>query len=238
MVTDALVPATVTPMELLQSAINQNLDIDKLSKLLELQLRWEANEARKAYVEAMNQFKSNPPTITKNKHVKFGNTQYDHATLDNVCDAVTQSLSEHGISHRWRIDEDRPDWIKVTCILTHKFGHSEETSQGGPPDNSGSKSPIQERASTVTYLQRYTLLAAIGMAASNDTDGAPATQLPEDAVKAIEAATTFEALDKAFKAAFAKADQKQKEQLIALKDRRRGEMRQSTQGVPLEWGKK
>jgi hypothetical protein len=64
-----LVLASPTPMDLLQMAINRDLDIDKLAKLLELQKDWEKGEARKAFVEAMNAFKRNPPSITKNKHV-------------------------------------------------------------------------------------------------------------------------------------------------------------------------
>src|SRR5258708_4635708 len=168
---ESLVPMLTTPVELLRIAVSQNADIDKLTKLMDLQERWERNEARKAFVVAMNAFKANPPEILKNKHVKAGQMEYDHATLDNVCKAVTQGLSEHGISDRWKM-EQAEQWIKVTCILTHDMGHSEETTLHGAPDNSGAKNAIQAIGSTVTYLQRYTLLAATGLAAANsDTDG-------------------------------------------------------------------
>jgi hypothetical protein len=52
----------------------------------------------------MNAFKANPPAISKNKHVHFGQTTYDHATLDHVTDTIIQALSKHGISHRWEVD--------------------------------------------------------------------------------------------------------------------------------------
>ena len=61
----------LTPVELLRIAVSQNADIDKLTKLMDLQERWERNEARKAFVVAMNAFKSAPPTISKNKQVSF-----------------------------------------------------------------------------------------------------------------------------------------------------------------------
>jgi hypothetical protein len=61
---------------------DSNVDIDKLAKLLDIQERWEANEAKKAYVEAMAAFKASPPTIYKDRHVKYGNTEYDHASLE------------------------------------------------------------------------------------------------------------------------------------------------------------
>lgn len=170
-VEQALTLGSAAPNELLRMAVSQGAGIETLEKLLDLQLRYEKNEARKAYVVAMNAFKQNPPTILKNKSVSFGQTSYSHATLDHVCDAVTKGLSEHGISHRWKVDQ-LEGWIKVTCILTHDMGHSEETTLQGQPDQSGSKNSIQAIGSTVTYLQRYSLLAATGLAASNgDTDG-------------------------------------------------------------------
>jgi len=176
MQTEALVPASVTPVDLLRIAVSQDADIDKLKQLMDLQERWEANEARKAFVSAMNEFKKNPPAITKNKDVAFGNTKYSHATLDHVCDAVTKGLSEHGISHRWKVDQST-EWITVTCVLTHALGHSEETMLKGVADSSGSKNSIQAIGSTVTYLQRYTLLAATGLAAGgSDNDGRDTNQ--------------------------------------------------------------
>lgn len=173
----AMVP--MNPERLLEMAVSKGVDTEQLTKLMDLRDRWEANEARKAYVTAMNAFKADPPTITKNKTVAFGQgdraTSYNHATLDHVCDAVTNALSKHGISHRWKIDQDGAG-IKVSCILTHELGHSEETMLVGAPDTSGSKNSIQAIGSTVTYLQRYTLLAACGLAASNaDNDGAGTT---------------------------------------------------------------
>ena len=170
-----------TPMELLHIAVANNLDIDKLAKLMELQKQWKLDQAREAFVKAINAFKANPPAITKNRHVSFGETHYDHATLDQVCAVVNRDLSKYGLSHRWAID-DGGEMIAVTCVLTHELGHSEQTTMRGPADNSGKKNPIQARASTVTYLQRYTLLAAVGLAAGgtdNDGIGAGFEQLDE-----------------------------------------------------------
>lgn len=170
-----------------RAVMSPDFDVNKLKELLELRERYEASEARKAFVAAMNAFKQNPPTITKNKDVAFGNTRYSHATLDHVCDSVIQGLSAHGISHRWKVSQDA-EWITVTCVLTHEQGHSEETMLKGCADNSGSKNSIQAIASTVTYLQRYTLLAATGLAAGGtDNDGrgdtsAPAKLIPRDQV--------------------------------------------------------
>lgn len=80
--------AAVTPMQLLQIATEKGADVAQLERLMDLQLKWEANEARKAFVEAKAAFYKDAPEITKNKHVGFtsrrtgGDTDYWHATLD------------------------------------------------------------------------------------------------------------------------------------------------------------
>jgi ERF superfamily len=108
--------------------------------------------------------------ILKNKHLMLDGMEYDHATLDHVTEAITETLSAVGISHRWKVSQS-PE-IAVTCVLTHEMGHSEETTLQALPDTSGSKNSIQAIGSTVTYLERYTLLAATGMAAAGmDNDG-------------------------------------------------------------------
>jgi hypothetical protein len=166
---DTQLPIGLTPVDLLRIAVSQNADIDKLTKLMDLQERWEKNEAEKAFDAAMQRFKANAPNISKNHAVKFGNTAYKHATLDHACDEIIPALSAVGITHKWRMTQDK-DLITVICVLKG-FGHSEETQLQGVPDNSGSKNSIQAVASTVTYLQRYTLLSACGLAAKNDDDG-------------------------------------------------------------------
>lgn len=166
----------VTPAQMLQMAVQQGADLDKLEKLMELQERWEASQARKAWVAAMASFKADPPSIGKNKRVHFTNkagvvTDYKHATLDNVCDIVNKALSAHGLSHRWETHQGEGR-IKVTCYITHVDGHSESTSLHSPADDSGGKNAIQQIGSAVTYLQRYTLLALTGLATGEtDDDG-------------------------------------------------------------------
>jgi hypothetical protein len=67
---------------------------------------------------------------------------------------------------------DEKDWMQVTCYLRHVNGHEESVSMGGPPDAGGAKNAIQARASTKTYLERYTLKAITGLSEQNDdTDG-------------------------------------------------------------------
>lgn len=162
----------ITPMEMLQIAVQQGADLEKLKQLMDLQDRWEKNEARKAYVVAMNAFKKNPPDIYKTKHVQFGDTQYDHAMLSNAAELIGAAMSKEGLSFRWDCEQLEGGTIRVTCVITHIQGHSERVALQAGADQSGKKNNIQALGSTVSYLQRYTLFAATGLAAKGvDDDG-------------------------------------------------------------------
>jgi ERF superfamily len=227
----------VTPRGLLQIAVQQGADVEKLATLLELQERWQANQARQAYNAAMAKFKQSPPKLTKNKHVKFDHSEYDHATLDHVVGAITEKLSAVGISHKWKISQSRE--IAVSCVLTHEMGYSEETTLKAGPDNSGGKNSIQAIGSTVTYLERYTLLAAVGMAAAGmDNDGRAADegQRPKtsearvvECLSWIKEAPDLVALQRNFMSAFQEAqktnDKDAGAQYIRAKDQRKRVLR-------------
>ena len=167
----------ITPMQMLQIAVDRGADLDQLQKLMDLQERWEANQARKAFTAALSAFKANPPTITKNKRAGFtsrrtgGTTEYDYLTLPEAVRVIAPALSQHGLSHNWSTAQDDTR-VSVTCTLTHEKGHSESVTLAAPLDDSGSKNAIQAIGSTITYLERYTLLAITGLSADDmDDDG-------------------------------------------------------------------
>ena len=157
----------VTPNQLLQLAVQQDLDVDKLSKLMELQIRYEDRQAKKEYGLAMSKFRASCPEIYKTK--KGHNSMY--APLDKIVKIIKDKESEYGFNHSWKT-ESQKEWVTVTCKVTHEGGHSEETPLGGPPDLTGSKNPIQAIKSTVSYLERITLCALFGVAPQDmDDDG-------------------------------------------------------------------
>lgn len=164
-----------TPADLVQYALQSGADMERLERLMAMQIQWEQHEAKKAYVTAMAAFKKNPPEIYKTKLVEFSGTSYKHATLGDVAQAVIHSLAEHGFSHRWDVEQPGDGRIIVRCIITHELGHSETNTMESVADNSGKKNAIQAVASAITYMQRYTLLAATGLAVKDegsDDDGA------------------------------------------------------------------
>jgi hypothetical protein len=159
-------------------ASNPGVDIDKIQKLLEMQERRELNLDKAALRHAVAEFKKNPPQIIKKRLASFpikaeggGRVSYSYADLENITSAIQDGLAEFGVTHSWSIAEGNGS-ICVTCVL--KYGMYEEpgVTLTAPPDTSGTKNAIQAKGSTISYLEKYTLLAATGMAAGMpDTDG-------------------------------------------------------------------
>lgn len=165
----------VTPMDLIMKAQESDASIEKMEQLFALQLKWEENEAKKAYFHAVAAFKAETIDILKNKRVSYrtdkGTTEYNHAELGQIVNTVTPFLSRYGLSHHWEHDQ-KDGKIKVTCFLTHEMGYEKSTSLEAAADTSGGKNAIQAIGSTTSYLERYTFLAMTGLASrEQDNDG-------------------------------------------------------------------
>lgn len=167
--------AVITPMEMLDRAIQSGAGIDMIEKLMTLQERWETNQNRKAFDNAMAAAKAEIPVITKNREVDFtsakGRTNYRYEDLGEIARVVSPILAKHGLSYRYRTTSNPNEPVTVTCIVSHRDGHFEENTLCAGRDDSGNKNGIQAIGSTSTYLQRMTLKAALGLAVSNDDDG-------------------------------------------------------------------
>lgn len=170
MTKDLVKQETQSPAEMIKLAVSGGADLTKLEKLLELQEKWEAIQAKKAYHKAMAEFKANPPKINKDKKVAYKEVRYTHASLANVTEKINSELSKHGLSASWTTKQNGQ--ILVTCKITHELGHSEETTLSASADITGSKNAIQAIGSTISYLCRYTLLCLTGLATyDQDDDG-------------------------------------------------------------------
>lgn len=196
-------PERVHPV--VAQAMQHNPDPETLGKLLALQERWEAGEAKKAYTAALVGLKRDLPTvIERDQTVDFktqkGRVNYTHTSLAQVMTAITEPLTQHGFSIAW-VPRTEQNKVIVTCRLTHSAGHSEEATVDAPIDNSGSKSPAQGVASTITLLQRYTCLSLLGIATADHKE--PEGETPPDH---IDTALNMKAAAAMKKAGYPKAD--------------------------------
>lgn len=167
---------SLAPLQLISLAVQNGAGVEQLEKLMALQERWEANQARKKFFEALAEFQKKSPVLKKAKIANVtsktgGSFQYKYADLGSIVAEIKEPLADLGLSYRWEF-EQIGDRMKVTCIVSHVAGHSETTSMEGGKDSSGFKNEIQQAGSTHTYLQRYTLIGALGLStADQDNDG-------------------------------------------------------------------
>lgn len=165
-----IVPAetqALTPIDMLNRAVASGASIEVLEKLMGLHERYEKNQARRAFDEAVAEAKAKIPPIVRAAKGHNSKKYADFAAIAKVVDPI---IAQHGLSYRFRTRQDETG-IHVTCILSHRAGHSEETTLSGPADQTGNKNAIQAIGSTLTYLQRYSLVQMLGLASSEDDDG-------------------------------------------------------------------
>ena len=166
-----------TPQNLLSQAIAQGLSIEHLEKLMNLQERWEKNQAIKAYYEAFAGFQSKCPVLDRQGKVDFetrtgGHTKYNFAELGYISEIIKPIMKECGLSYRFEFDDLDNGQMICWCIITHIQGHSERSKIKVGKDGSGNKNDIQSIGSARSYAQRYSLISALGLTtADEDNDG-------------------------------------------------------------------
>jgi len=159
--------SNIVKIDYVALAIEKGADLATIEKFMDLKERQDAIEAKKAYVVAMANFTANKPTIERTK--KAYNSNY--AGLAETIEDIKDVLSGCGLSVSWKTAQEGTR-ISVTCFVTHVLGHSESTTLSDEPDKAGSIKGIQAIASVVSYLERYTMYAILGLASKDaDTDG-------------------------------------------------------------------
>lgn len=120
---------------------------------------------------------SNAVKDTKNDFFKS-----KYADLSAVVDSIRRPLSDNGLSYVQVIHE-RDNGVGVETILMHSSG---EFMSNGVMFAPATKHDAQGHGSALTYARRYSLQAALGVAAEDD-DGNAAAKTAPIPVKAVKA---------------------------------------------------
>lgn len=166
--------------------------IERMNQAFDFYQRVEKAQARKAFDAAISAAKADFGKVVKTHLVnrEKGGT-YKHEDLADIAAAVDPALTANGLSYRFRASSNLNEPITVTCVITHCDGHFEETTLAAGADASGGKNSIQAIGSTLSYLQRYSLRLALGVAAGREDDGGASdektsTTITDDQVKKIQ----------------------------------------------------
>lgn len=159
-------------------ATNPQLNIEVFDRLLSARRQEEDRAAERAFNAAMSLAKGALQPVLKTRDVDFqsnkpgaARTKYRYENFADVARVVDPVFSAHGLSYRFSI-EQQGDMARVTCIVSHADGYSERVKLESKvdPGNTG-MTMVQALGSTLTFLQRYSLRSAIGLAAAVDDDG-------------------------------------------------------------------
>ena len=179
---DDILPIKTTANEIMMEAIRNKSGketLDFLKEMFQLEKERDAENARKAYFRAKSAFKAHAPVVIKDMDNKQYNSKY--ASENAMLNTINPVLSQFGLEACFDFPKVEQG-MAVTCILTHELGHSERVTLPGPLDTSGSKNPLQQVKSTVTYLRKATFEAIVGIASSNGVDDDANSAAPEDTI--------------------------------------------------------
>lgn len=154
-----------------RAANNPDVDIDKMERLLQMQERIMDRNAKAAYTSALAEMQPKLPIITERGEIKNnqGKVQSTYAKWEDINEAIKPVLATHGFALTFRTGSEA-GLIKVTGVLSHRDGHSEETTLCLPADVSGSKNAVQALASSVSYGKRYTSGALLNLTSRGEDD--------------------------------------------------------------------
>jgi hypothetical protein len=124
----------------------------------------EKSESIKEIAAALADFHDKVEKVTKDATNPFFKSKY--ASLENVIETIEAPLGQCGLS--WA---QFPDGDGLYTLITHKSGewigaHASLELKGHTP---------QDQGSAITYMRRYALSAALGLATEEDDDGNAAT---------------------------------------------------------------
>ena len=148
-----------------RAALNPDVDIDKMERLLQMQERVLDRQALMAYSAAMAAMQTELPSIAERGKTNNGH----YATLEDIVDTVRPIMKKHGFAVSFRI-QTQERGIQVTGVLMHQDGHREETSMLLPADTSGSKNAVQAFGSSTSYGKRYILCALLNITTRGQDD--------------------------------------------------------------------
>lgn len=163
----------------------KDVDVDKLERLIGMQERVLASQAKASFDAAFARMQPELPEITERGAIKKrdGTVQSTYAKLEDIQAAIKPVLKTHGFSirHRTEWPQDRATIIRIVGILSHEHGHSEESVFEAPMDRSDYRSDIQSMGSTVSYGRRYTTLDLLNITTRGaDDDGQKAGRPREE----------------------------------------------------------
>lgn len=184
----AVVVSETTPGSLLSAIVRMagdpQLDVTKLTALLEMQERMETKAAEAEFNAALARLSQVMPRINRDGQVEYAvdknkpdgakKQAFRFATYENIDRLIRPHLQAEGMSLSFTTAPRAGEGggVMVTGTLSHRNGHSRSASIGVALDSSGGKNNIQAMGSSFSYGKRYTTTMLLNIVTeAEDDDG-------------------------------------------------------------------
>lgn len=163
---------------------DDSIDLEKLERLLQMQERLVAEDARKAFNQAMSAAQGQMRAIWRDAANSQTNSRY--AKLETIDDKIRPIYTEHGFSLTFGTDAPRdPASIRIVCTCAHRDGHEQQYELEAPPDMTGARGQVNKTVlhgmgSTITYLRRYLTMMIFNIVLTNEDDDGVAGGMAEN----------------------------------------------------------
>jgi len=170
---DVVVPDKTT--DIVSMALQRGYDPELIEKMMDLEERRYKEESRRAYFEALANFKSEAPKLKKDAYNRAFNSHY--TSLGCLLDTYNPILAKHGLTLAHPTPEQTDTHMKGGCRLIHRMGHSEtfiirlpiDQAAIGKQSGQRSRNAIQDIKSTYTYLRSVATEGILGVAGTEGT---------------------------------------------------------------------
>lgn len=167
-------PLVTTPADLVRVALESGSGIDQVRELMNMQIDWEANEARKEYAKSMAAVQKAALPVHKGKWNP--QTESWYVDISAIADAVNNLFADEGFYLSfYEGDSTKENHVRVMCDIGHADGHKETRHIDMPIVTTGIKGSTMmtlthATGSAFTYGRRY-LIVMLANLPTPDNDG-------------------------------------------------------------------
>ena len=159
-----------------RAALNPEVDIDKMERLLQMQERVMDREGKMAFNAAMAAAQAEMEPVARD--ARNAQTSSNYARIEAIAKAIKPVTSRHGFALSFgTADCPKDDYYRITCDVTHANGHVRSYHADVPVDLTGlkgtqNKTRTHAFGSTMTYGRRYLTLLIFDIATADDDGNA------------------------------------------------------------------
>jgi hypothetical protein len=158
-----------------RAARDPEISVDRLERMLQMRAAEEARQAERLFRQAMAACQAELASVRTDSANPQTKSRY--ASLAAVDAAVRPSYAANGFSLSFdTADIQKPDHVRVLCVIAHASGHTETRHIDLPCDGKGARgndvmTKTHAMGSAITYARRYLLGMIFGIAVERDDDG-------------------------------------------------------------------